>query len=367
MDSAFVDWQTTNNIKLVDPTLDALYNYDAAVARKEIDGRPWKNKPQYFKNVRVSAVAMIKMVMHAQSGGDLEVMGCMQGYVSGDTFIVTDAFPLPVEGTETRVNAQDEANEYLVQYLKACRENGREENVVGWYHSHPGYGCWLSGIDVETQKLQQQFNDPFLAIVIDPHRTLSSGKVDIGAFRTFPDTPETNKGGLAAAATVSSSRNQGQDNATAAGAEAGGEAGGDKMDSTGDIPAHKVADFGAHANRYYSLDVSHYKSTLDTNLLSLLWSKYWVQTLAAPANPSSVAFTAQSMRELSAKMGETSAAVRKSYTHLMPANFSNVADRSMQTTAQASRDLAAMQKASVTAFSIKKNLFNGLGLNKSSS
>jgi hypothetical protein len=22
---------------------------------------------------------------------------------------------------------------------------------VGWYHSHPGYGCWLSGIDVGTQ------------------------------------------------------------------------------------------------------------------------------------------------------------------------------------------------------------------------
>lgn len=28
---------------------------------------------------------------------------------------------------------------------------GRAENIVGWYHSHPGYGCWLSGIDVGTQ------------------------------------------------------------------------------------------------------------------------------------------------------------------------------------------------------------------------
>ncbi len=27
----------------------------------------------------------------------------------------------------------------------------RPENAVGWYHSHPGYGCWLSGIDVSTQ------------------------------------------------------------------------------------------------------------------------------------------------------------------------------------------------------------------------
>ena len=34
---------------------------------------------------------------------------------------------------------------------------GREENAIGWYHSHPGYGCWLSGIDVSTQMLNQNF------------------------------------------------------------------------------------------------------------------------------------------------------------------------------------------------------------------
>lgn len=63
---------------------------------------------------------------------------------------------------------------------------GRLENVVGWYHSHPGYGCWLSGIDVSTQMLNQQYQEPFLAVVIDPTRTVSAGKVEIGAFRTYP-------------------------------------------------------------------------------------------------------------------------------------------------------------------------------------
>jgi hypothetical protein len=58
--------------------------------------------------------------------------------------------------------------------------------VVGWYHSHPGYGCWLSGIDVSTQMLNQQFTEPFLAVVIDPKRIVSAGKVEIGAFRTYP-------------------------------------------------------------------------------------------------------------------------------------------------------------------------------------
>lgn len=63
---------------------------------------------------------------------------------------------------------------------------GRHENAIGWYHSHPGYGCWLSGIDVSTQMLNQNFQEPFVAIVIDPVRTISAGKVCLGAFRTYP-------------------------------------------------------------------------------------------------------------------------------------------------------------------------------------
>jgi COP9 signalosome complex subunit 5 len=39
------------------------------------------------------------------------------------------------------------------------------ENVIGWYHSHPGYGCWLSGIDVATEITYQKF-DPFVAVVV---------------------------------------------------------------------------------------------------------------------------------------------------------------------------------------------------------
>ena len=26
--------------------------------------------------------------------------------------------------------------------------------VVGWYHSHPGFGCWLSSVDINTQQVR---------------------------------------------------------------------------------------------------------------------------------------------------------------------------------------------------------------------
>jgi COP9 signalosome complex subunit 5 len=71
-----------------------------------------------------------------------------------------------IAGTETRVNAQAQAYEYMTNYAENCEAVGRMEKVVGWYHSHPGYGCWLSGIDVSTQTLNQQFQEPFVAIVV---------------------------------------------------------------------------------------------------------------------------------------------------------------------------------------------------------
>lgn len=74
-----------------------------------------------------------------------------------DTFYVMDSFALPVEGTETRVNAGEQANEYLGAHMDASERVYRPENICGWYHSHPGYGCWLSGIDVDTQSKYQRF------------------------------------------------------------------------------------------------------------------------------------------------------------------------------------------------------------------
>ena len=111
---------------------------------------PWRQDPYYFKDVKVATQALIKMLEHAVSGGDIEVMGLMRGKVVGRSFIIMDAFPLPVEGTETRVNAGDQALGYIGNYGDLCDDLKKGENVVGWYHSHPNYGPWLSGIDVAT-------------------------------------------------------------------------------------------------------------------------------------------------------------------------------------------------------------------------
>lgn len=57
---------------------------------------------------------------------------------------------------------------------------------------------------------------------IDPLRTMSAGKVDLGAFRTYPKGFKP------------SEREQSEYQS---------------------IPLHKIEDFGVHANEYYKLDV----------------------------------------------------------------------------------------------------------------
>ena len=66
---------------------------------------------------------------------------------------------------------------------------GRLENAIGWYHSHPGYGCWLSGIDVNTQLNNQSYQDPFVAVVVRSTNRLFIIISSIRCTRLIPTVP----------------------------------------------------------------------------------------------------------------------------------------------------------------------------------
>jgi hypothetical protein len=70
--------------------------------------------------------------------------------------------------------------EYADRYI-AMNEGLSKANIYGWYHSHPGYGIFLSNRDRFI--MQNFFNKPWnLSMVIDPVRrsfglfSLSEGK-----------------------------------------------------------------------------------------------------------------------------------------------------------------------------------------------
>jgi 26S proteasome regulatory subunit N11 len=71
-------------------------------------------------------------------------------FVDDYTVRVIDVFAMPQSGTGVSVEAVDPV--FQAKMLDMLKQTGRPEMVVGWYHSHPGFGCWLSGVDINTQQ-----------------------------------------------------------------------------------------------------------------------------------------------------------------------------------------------------------------------
>ncbi|CCK72846.1 COP9 signalosome catalytic subunit RRI1 KNAG_0L02300 [Huiozyma naganishii CBS 8797] len=154
------------------------------VSERGTDDGTMMGKQFHYNSVLVSQLALSQILRHSIEGGDIEIMGLLVGTTVGSQFIITQSFALPVLGTETRVNAQAESYEYMVKYVSEFVPSQGLVKVVGWYHSHPGYDCWLSSIDMRTQDLNQSYQDPYLAVVVDPKKSVKEGTISVGAFRT---------------------------------------------------------------------------------------------------------------------------------------------------------------------------------------
>lgn len=111
----------------------------------------------------------------------MEVMGLMLGeFVDDYTVQVIDVFAMPQSGTTVSVESVDHV--FQTKMLEMLKQTGRPESVVGWYHSHPGFGCWLSSVDINTQQSFESLTSRSVAVVVDPIQSVK-GKVVIDAFR----------------------------------------------------------------------------------------------------------------------------------------------------------------------------------------
>merc|ERR1719261_1233566 len=135
------------------------------------------------EKIHISSLALLKMLKHGRAGVPMEVMGLMLGeFVDDYTVVCVDVFSMPQSGTGVSVEAVDPV--FQTEMIEMLKQTGRPEMVVGWYHSHPGFGCWLSGVDVNTAQSFEQLHPRSVAVVIDPIQSVK-GKVVIDAFRTI--------------------------------------------------------------------------------------------------------------------------------------------------------------------------------------
>ncbi|KAJ1966270.1 multicatalytic endopeptidase [Dipsacomyces acuminosporus] len=147
--------------------------------------------PDNAETIHISSLALLKMLKHGRAGVPMEVMGLMLGdFIDDYTVRVVDVFAMPQSGTGVSVEAIDEA--YQAAMMEMLKQTGRSESVVGWYHSHPGFGCWLSSVDISTQQAFERLNSRAVAVVVDPIQSVR-GKVVIDGFRLI-DSPAAMSG-----------------------------------------------------------------------------------------------------------------------------------------------------------------------------
>lgn len=205
------------------------------------------------EQVYISSLALLKMLKHGRAGVPMEVMGLMLGdFVDDFTVKVVDVFSMPQTGNSVSVEAVDPV--FQTKMLDMLKQTGRPETVVGWYHSHPGFGCWLSGTDINTQQSFEQLNPRAVGVVVDPIQSVK-GKVVIDCFRLI--NPQTTMMGQEARQTTS---------------------------NIGHLNKPTITALIHGLNRhYYSIAINYKKNTLEQQMLRNLYKSKWQKHLTIPS------------------------------------------------------------------------------------
>jgi len=317
------------------PFQDNVYVYDDKRIEQQNKDKPWKTDPKYFQNVRINVLAATKMVKHAVQGvhegrkkGGLptEVMGLLMVRPDGNTLVIMDCVELPAEGSETRVVAEDEKVLGFMTRMQDRIELLRKDRFIGWYHSHPfdvgvNSNAFLSGTDVNTQLMWQLQFGKWVAIVVDPLRTLAKQKVELECFMTYPPSYDPPK-------------NQGAD--------------GNSDTNTSNLTTR----WGAAYNRYYMLKHTFFMGSLVRHNLEMMSRKHlWIRHLSS---------TAMLEPETRIELPKRINALTKGTTDQSSFNRKAVkkAEDSLAETINIGRDIAVEQCVGNSAQLVKNVVFN---------
>lgn len=115
--------------------------------------------------VSISEQAITRIRDEAKQNLDTEIIGVLIGKASGNTLVIDQAVTGEFEPGATRVTLPSRT---IAKVSDKILKGEIKGNIVGWYHSHPGYGVFMSEIDIESQRRLQQFSSEVVALVIDP-------------------------------------------------------------------------------------------------------------------------------------------------------------------------------------------------------
>jgi len=144
---------------------------------------------KYRKEILISPYVLAKILSVDSLEPNKESAGVLLGYLDedGETLVITDFDTGSQRQTSTFVALDDEA---LVQIVEDLQKRERDETIVGWAHTHPSFGCFLSGTDKNTQRIYQNLFSHAVALVVDPskyYNTAQQKDLEIQFFRLIDD------------------------------------------------------------------------------------------------------------------------------------------------------------------------------------
>ncbi len=156
-----------------------------------------KNSPTSNESiVYLYPEAYLKIIYHSLTYSNrlrdknhwLEVMGWLSGEVKRDSSDIFElvhikrAWPIS-HGDAVSVKIEDYGKTLEKMMVKVSKYN---ETILGWYHSHPAFGLFMSQTDYETQLSYQRLYDKAVALVFD-HTLWSTINSGLEAYRLLPD------------------------------------------------------------------------------------------------------------------------------------------------------------------------------------
>lgn len=140
--------------------------------------RELRKAPQ-TSTVCIAPEVLGRFIAHGALYPDNEVGALALGRRVGRYLVIEDLQIVRELGTSTRIPFDG------TDFDRAEDKLGDDQSIVGWFHTHPGMGVFMSGTDVRHQQQGQGLFADYVALVVDP---FAGDAVELGFFRVEDGT-----------------------------------------------------------------------------------------------------------------------------------------------------------------------------------
>jgi len=153
--------------KTSNPSLDVASVVAAEFPRREIERLEGAREPRFQAVIKQSVLEDIHA--HGKASPEAEICGVLVGNVFHDSFAPYLLIHASIRGDQAQERAAQVTfkAETWTHIQSVMERDHTDAKIIGWYHTHPGFGIFLSGMDLFIQ--DNFFNLPWqVAFVYDP-------------------------------------------------------------------------------------------------------------------------------------------------------------------------------------------------------